>query len=460
MRRRAARRATSNLHAMGEMALDRVDASSEHRASIPRHAWSVFALLFALMVADYVDRQVVVSMFPHLKAQWSLTDRQLASLVSIIAVVVALGTLPLSLLADRWGRAKSLFAMALVWNCATIACAYATSYDELLIGRGFIGLGEAAYGSVGAALIASLFPERLRSTAIGAFLAAALVGSVLGVVLGGLIAQQWGWQVAFGVVGIPGLGLALLFPLVARGLDRSRGLDAADRPRMAMKAVVEALLKPRTLWLACAGGGLQLIMVSSTYAWLPTWLNRAYGFAPDRAGVAAAGVILAGGVGAVVCSALTDRLRDRHAAARLQLPAAIALACGATMCVAFAGVSPGNLQLALIVVAASMMTGTIGPVAAAVIDVADPALRATATAVLTVVQNLVGLAGGAFLAGVLSDAYGLSFALSVIPLCSLAAAMVFLLAARTYVADAQYAARDATTASPRAAAEGALAARC
>jgi predicted MFS family arabinose efflux permease len=444
------------------MALESADASSQRPSPIPRHAWSVFAILFALMVVDYVDRQVVVSMFPHLKAQWSVSDRQLASLVSIIALVVAIGTLPLSLLADRWGRAKSLFAMALVWNCATIACAYAATYDELLVARGFIGLGEAAYGSVGAALLASLFPERLRSTAIGAFLAAALVGSVLGVVVGGLIAQRWGWQAAFGAVGVPGLALALLFPLIARGLktDHPAANDAPGGARMRMKAVVEALLKPRSLWLACAGGGLQLVMVSSTYAWLPTWLNRAYGFAPDRAGIAAGGVILAGGVGAVLCSALADRVRVRHAPARLLLPAAIALACGATMFVAFALLPPGNAQLALIVAAAAMMTGTIGPVAAAVIDVVDPSLRATATAVLTVVQNLVGLAGGAFLAGVLSDAYGLSFALSVIPLFSVAAAIVFVLAARTYVADAQCAGRDEAPAMPSVAGEAAVVARC
>src|SRR6516225_5048117 len=97
-----------------------------------RYAWSVFAILFALMVVDYVDRQVVVSMFPHLKAYWDLSDSQLGGLVSIVSITVALGAVPLSLLADRWSRVKSIFVMALVWSLATLACAYAQNYSHLM----------------------------------------------------------------------------------------------------------------------------------------------------------------------------------------------------------------------------------------------------------------------------------------------------------------------------------------
>jgi MFS family permease len=79
---------------------------------------------------------------------------------------------PLSILADRWGRVKSMFVMALVWSSATMACAYARDYRDLLLARGLVGLGEAAYGSAGAALLASLFPARIRSTVLGAFVAA------------------------------------------------------------------------------------------------------------------------------------------------------------------------------------------------------------------------------------------------------------------------------------------------
>ena len=176
----------------------------------------MFAILFALMVVDYVDRQVVVSMFSHLKAQWDLSDGQLGALVSIVSVTVALGAVPLSLLADRWSRVKSIFLMALVWSLATIACAFAASYVHLLAARGVVGVGEAAYGTVGAALLATLFPVRMRSTVLGASSSPAILGSVLGVVLGGFIAERWGWQAGFGAVGVPGLVLAFVFLFIVR----------------------------------------------------------------------------------------------------------------------------------------------------------------------------------------------------------------------------------------------------
>src|SRR5512135_1393576 len=170
-----------------------------------RYAWAVFAILMTLMVCDYVSRQVVVSMFSHLKAQWDLSDRQLGALVSIVSVTVAIGAVPVSLLADRWSRVKSIVLMALIWSLATVACAFAASYPQLLAGRAIVGMGEAGYGTVGVALLATLFPPRMRSTILGTFLAAGMLGSVLGVVLGGVIAEHWGWQAAFTTVGIPGL---------------------------------------------------------------------------------------------------------------------------------------------------------------------------------------------------------------------------------------------------------------
>ena len=405
-----------------------------------RYAWTVFALLIALMVMDYVDRQVVVSMFPHLKAQWDLSDAMLGGLVSIVSITVALGTLPLSFIADRWSRVKSIFLMALVWSIATIACAFAESYGQLLAMRSIVGLGEAAYGAAGAALLATLFPARMRSTVLGAFLAAALVGSVMGVVAGGVIAERWGWQAGFGVVGVPGLLLAILFVLVVRDYE-TIALPVADRDRppksgsMKFRAIVAALLEPRTAIVTCIGAGLQLVMVSTTWAWLPSYFNRYYGLPPDQAGLKTGVVVLMGGLGAVLWSVVADRLSARRPRARLWVPMAAALLTALLMWAAFDLFAPGPAQFALILAGATVMTGTIGPVCAVVVDVVHPALRATAAACLSLAQNLCGLAAGPLLTGVLSDAFGLPFALSVVPGFCLVAAALFALAARTYESD-------------------------
>jgi predicted MFS family arabinose efflux permease len=410
---------------------------AQHQLPPRRYAWAVFGIVFALMVVDYVDRQVVVSMFPHLKAQWDLSDSQLGGLVSVVSITVALGTVPLSLLADRWSRVKSIFVMALIWSSATIACAFATQYTHLLGARAVVGLGEAAYGSVGAALLASMFPVRMRSTVLGAFLAAGLIGSVVGVVLGGVISEHWGWQAGFGAVGVPGLLLAVLFVLIVRDYKTVAlpGERSGERKPMTAGVIVAELLRPRTAIVTCIGAGLQLVMVSTTYAWMPSFFNRYYGLSPDAAGMKTGIVVLVGGVGAVLWSVLADRLSVRYPRARLYVPAAAGLLTATFMCIAFAALPPGGAQFALIVAGAAMMTGSIGPVCAVVVDVVHPALRSTAASILSLTQNLFGLAAGPLLTGWLSDRYGLPFAMSVVPLFCVLAAAVFVIAARTYEAD-------------------------
>lgn len=431
MRRREA------LDLLGHHAADRV---ADYPTPPQRSAWSVFAILFALMLVDYVDRQVVVSMFPRLRAEWGLSDSQLAGLVSIVSITVALGAVPLSLLADRWSRVNSIFAMVLIWSSATVACAFSVNYVQLLGARSVVGLGEAAYGTAGAALLATLFPSRMRSTILGAFLAAAVLGSALGVMLGGVIAERWSWQAAFGAVGVPGLIMAFVFLLLVRDY-RTVALPGTRDPgrTTALRGILAELLRPRTTFITCIGAGLQLLAVSATYTWLPSYLNRFYGLPADEAGLKTALVVLIGGVGIVLWSVVADRLTFRLPCARLYVPAAAAVMTTLLMCTAFLRTSPGDLQFWLIAAAGLVMTGSVGPVAAVVIDVTHPGLRATAASVLALTQNLFGLAGGALLSGVLSDAYGLHFALSVVPIFCLLAAFMFMLAARTYVADRTHA---------------------
>ncbi len=155
-----------------------------------RYAWIAFALVVGLMLSDYMSRQVINAVFPFLKAEWSLSDAQLGSLASVVALVVGVMTFPVSLLADRIGRVRSATMMALVWGLATIACGLSGNFITLFVARALVGLGEAGYGSAGGAILTSLFPRRLHSSVMGAFLAAALFGSVLGVAFGGVIAKS------------------------------------------------------------------------------------------------------------------------------------------------------------------------------------------------------------------------------------------------------------------------------
>ena len=408
-------------------------------------AWFAFAMTIGLMVFDYVDRQVIVSLFPYMKSEWGLSDKQLGALVSVVSLTVALGALPVALFADRASRVKSIVVMATAWSLATISCMFARNYSQLLTARAVVGLGEAGYGSVGAALIASHFPSRMRGALMAGFFAAASVGSVLGVMLGGIIAAKWGWQAAFGVVGVPGLLMALLYLKVRdyRTVELTPRLDRATRSTStAAKAVVRALVRSRTMLWVCVGGAAQLIVVSSVWAWLPSFLNREYGIAPDQAAVKAALVVLCGAIGSVVWGALVDRSGARRPARKLHFLALLCIASLMVLSLAFGAPLLGielsaQARFALIALGGFLMTCTVGPVSAIVIDVIHPGIRATGASVLALFQNLFGLAAGPFIAGILSDAWGLAPVLAAMPAFGLLAALAFRLAARTYEADMQ-----------------------
>ena len=402
-------------------------------------AWFAFAMTFALMLFDYIDRQVIVSLFPHLKAEWNLTDKQLGGLVSIISIVVAVGGIPVALLADRVSRVKSIVVMASTWSVATISCMFAGSYAQLFAARALVGAGETGYGSVGAALIASLFPRRMRSALLGAFFAAASIGSVLGVLLGGMVAARFGWQAAFGVVGVPGLVLALLY-LAVRDYQTvplaAPSRNASSRGGVAVQIAL-TLLRTRTLLWVCAGAAMQLIVVSALWSWLPSYLNRFHGLSTEAASQQAALVVLLGAVGCLVWGSVVDRFGRQRARRK---PVALAVLCLITLgvfAVAFGVMPVGPAQFRLILLGGFMMTCTVGAAAAIALDVIHPGVRSTGAAVLSLFQNLFGLAVGPFLAGVLSDAWGLQQALAVIPAFGLLAALAFLAAARTYERDMQ-----------------------
>jgi len=435
-----------NLHS----AETQLGGSDDYLVSRPR-AWFAFAMTFALMLFDYIDRQVIVSLFPHLKLAWGLSDKQLGALVSIISIVVALGGLPVALLADRVSRVKSIFVMAAIWSLASLSCMFTRSYGQLFAARAMVGVGETGYGSVGAALIASLFPKRLRSALLGAFFAAGSVGAVLGVMLGGVIAERWGWQAAFGVVGLPGLALAFLYLLVPDYKTVAltpRLANAQQSARNFAKHIVTALSESRTVWWTCVGAAFQLIVVSTVWAWLPSYFNRFNGVAPDVAAKQAALIVLCGALGAFIWGVVVDKAATRRRRNKLF---AIATLCVLTLVVflaAFVEMEPGSRQFTLIAFGGFLMTCTVGPAAGIVLDVVHPGVRSTGAALLSLFQNLFGLAMGPFVGGAISDAWGLQTALAVMPWFGLVAAACFVLAARSYESDLRRVADVSMDAAP------------
>lgn len=420
---------------------------------VPRpYAWLVFALTFGLLISDYMSRQVLNAVFPLLKAEWMLSDKQLGSLSSIVALLVGTLTFPLSVVADRWGRVKSIVLMAMLWSLATAACALAASFDQMFWARFFVGVGEAAYGSVGVALVVSLFPVQLRSTIVGAFMAGGAFGSVFGMALGGLIAAQLGWRWAFGAMA--GFGFLLVAVYFLTVSDRKTGGASAapgGPPAFDLKKLLRDLFFSRSIICAYVGSGLQLFVLASFMAWLPSFLNRYYGFETGRAGVVAAIFVLIGAVGMIVCGNLTDRLSRRDPERKWFV--AIGYCVITLVLIGIALRLPlGTPQLVVLGFGLFLSAGTTGPAGAIVTNLTPSPIHATAFATLTLFNNFLGLAAGPYVTGVIADQQDLLAALRFAAAVPLLAIVAFLVGRLSYGRDIQaYRLRHATPSAPKAA---------
>ncbi|MBH3428850.1 MFS transporter [Pseudomonas alkylphenolica] len=405
---------------------DGVDTS---RGIPRRYAWFVFALTFGLLISDYMSRQVLNAVFPLLKGEWALSDSQLGLLSGIVALMVGLLTFPLSLLADRFGRVKSLVLMAILWSLATLGCALAENYEQMFVARFLVGVGEAAYGSVGIAVVVAVFPRDMRATLAGAFMAGGMFGSVLGMALGGVLAQHLGWRWAFAGMALFGLLLAVLYPLVVKEakIAPKRMNDAAKK----IARPLHTLYSSRSVIAAYVGSGLQLFVGGTVIVWMPSYLNRYYAMGTDRAGVVAAIIVLCSGIGIILCGMLCDRLGRQRPDRKISLAIGYCLGSCLLLSLAFA-LPTGTAQLVLICLGMMIAAGTNGPSSAMVANLTHYSVHGTAFATLTLANNLLGLATGPLITGRVSDVIGLHAAFQLVPLISIFAAAVFFVAKRHY----------------------------
>jgi predicted MFS family arabinose efflux permease len=398
--------------------------------------WLVFSLTFALLLSDYMSRQVLSAVFPFLKQDWGLSDTKLGSLTSVVALTVGLLAVPLSLIGDRWGRTRAIVAMGAIWSLATLGSALAANYEQLLLARVLIGVGEAAYGSVGLAVVLAVFPRHKRASLTGAFMAGGSFGAVLGVLVGGNIAARLGWRASFAIMAIFGLVMVALYRLVVSDskLARYRHPDNRDTTAatsVALRTRLGSLFSTPSVICAYIGSGLQLCVVGALMSWLPSYLNRTYGLSTAKSASYAAVFILIIGLGMIYCGSFTDRL-----ARRTPIRKWTSAIVYATVSLVFLGTGfaahTGWVQVVLLGIGSFFAAGTAGPAGAMVSNLTAEPIRATALGTLTLANSVLGLAAGPFVVGVLADHFGLVTAMKVIPFVSIPVIVALFIGRQTY----------------------------
>jgi MFS family permease len=408
----------------------------------------IFILLFLLYMFDYIDRMVITSLFPFLKADWNLTDTQCGMLVSAVYWSIVLFTFPVSILVDRWSRRKTIGLMAVLWSIATGMGAFSRSFGQLFTARTFIGIGEAGYAPGGSAMMSALYPVEKRSLMMGLWNASIPLGSAIGVALGGIIAASLGWRSALGIVALPGMIIAILFFFIKDyktvGLEKTEtktGTKAdkkAERKKVRMSIrdmLAEFLAKPSLIFTYFGMAGV-VFTTTSILTWLPTYFHRVQGIAEGPAGLKSSAVMLFAIIGAPLGGYITDRWRKKQINARLLVPTITSLLSALLMFLAFS-VFEGQMQYMLLLSVGISITAFIAAAAAVTQDVVHAGMRAISYAVAVVIQNLLGASLGPIVMGGISDATDIQTAFTFLPIALVIAAAMFFAGSFYYEKDLQ-----------------------
>ncbi|HWZ27864.1 MAG TPA: MFS transporter [Gemmatimonadales bacterium] len=174
------------------------------------YAAYVLGLLTLINLLNYLDRNVVFAVFEPVKHELHVSDQQLGWLGSAYIIVLSICSIPLGVLSDLKSR-RTVIAWSLgFWSLFTALGGFVRGFGQLVATRALVGVGEAGYAPASQAIIADYYKGRARAFAMGIYSVGTVVGGILGIWLGGVIAVKYGWRWAFIVMGIPGVFLTVL----------------------------------------------------------------------------------------------------------------------------------------------------------------------------------------------------------------------------------------------------------
>ena len=376
----------------------------DHPPAAPRLAKpnTVLAMLLLVYIFNFVDRQILAILAVPIQRDLGLTDTQLGLLGGIaFALLYSTLAVPLAALADRTSRSWVIAVSLAFWSLFTALCGLAQGFWQIFLARLGVGVGEAGGVAPSYALIADYFPSERRAFALSIYSLGIPIGSAFGVLAGGYIAATIDWRTAFIVIGLAGVLVAPVFKFIVRDLPRNPQ-TAATAPRLT--ETVALLARKPSFWLLSFGAASSSMIGYGLAFWLPSLLQRSFGLDLAQTSWFIGAVLLLGGVAGMLLGGwLGDRLGKGDRAWFAWVPA-IAFVLGVPLFAA--GILSESVALAflLFLFPQAMAYVWLGPVLSAVQHLVGGPARATASSLFLLINNLIGLGGGIYALGALSDA--------------------------------------------------------
>jgi MFS family permease len=417
----------------------------DHELLSPAYRRYALGVMLAIYTLNFLDRQVINILAEPIKRDLHLADWQLGMMTGLaFALFYTVLMLPIARLAERGHRPWIIASATAIWSLFTVLCGMSQSFFQLFLARMGVGIGEAGCSPPSHSLISDYVPKSMRSSAMAFYSIGTPLGSLLGMVMGGVAADAFGWRAAFLIAGAPGLIMACVAAITLVE-PRVKKPTVGESPSVG--AALREISGKKTFWMIAFGAGFMAFQGYGHQAFAASFflrnhaeelvqLSAQFGLKPT--GLIGIGMGLVTGIGGIAGTVLGGKLADHLGIKDLRHQMAIP-AIGALVgfpIYNFAMIQNSAASALLILLIPTLLnTLWYGPAYAASQSLVSPRTRATAAAITLFVANLVGLGCGPLFVGALSDilsgpfglgsAEGVKYALLIGSLGLLVAAALF-----------------------------------
>ena len=368
-------------------------------------AYYALGILTIVYSINFIDRQLLSILQESIKADLMLSDAQLGLLTGFaFAVFYTFAGLPIASLADRSNRRNIVAISLTIWSGMTAISGLAQNYWQLLAARIGVGIGEAGGSPPSHSMISDIFPPEKRASAIGFYSTGISIGILFGFLFGGWLNEFFGWRVAFFVVGIPGVLLALVLYLTVpepiRGLAENKA-SSVDNP--SMMTVFKVLLSRRSFLFMALGAAMNAFAGYSTANWVASFMIRTHQMPTGELGTWLALIIgLGGAIGVFGSGVLADNLGKKDKRWYMWVPV-YAAAISVPFQIATYWVDGPYAALMCMTIPSILANAYLGATIASVHGMVGLRMRAVSSALLFFILNIIGLGMGPTTVGLVSD---------------------------------------------------------
>lgn len=368
--------------------------------------WIALAILTFVYMLNFMDRQILSVVIEPIKREIAINDTEIGLLTgTLFAIIYSFITVPIALLADRTNRLKIVAAGCMLWSIFTGLSGFATSFLHLALARIGVAFGEGGGVAPSLSILSDLFPPKRRVIAVSLFTSASPLGVLVGTMAGGYIAAVHGWRWTFYAAGIVGIITVPILLLLVR--EPKRGTfevtkRSSEKPTTFLETISLFGRLPSLKWLAISAG-LFAAIGNGLLTWMPALLMRGFGMEVKQVALYYGPLVGLGlAVGTWGSGAVVGWLGPKSIRSFALVPATAMVLCAPFF--AFAMMSDDwQTTLVLLALPIALVNAAIAPTLTLVQDLAPPDARSTASALLMMVLNFVGIGLGPLIVGIASD---------------------------------------------------------